>query len=529
VTADTLDPLLAALRDPAVYPHPVDDVRHIETHVSHVLLAGEHAYKLKKPLDLGFLDYATLERRHEMCREELRRNALLAPGLYERVVAITGSCNAPRLRDDPPPDGESALEYAVRMRRFPQDAQLDRMLASGRLEAGDMDRIAACVAGYQESASRVEAESIHGTPEAVWRPVNENFEQCLFRVHGRSDRERLVALHAWAQAQHAGLHTFLEERRRDGFVRACHGDLHLTNLADIDGCVVAFDCIEFDPNLYWIDVVSDTAFLVMDLLARGRRDLAAAFLDAWLLRTGDFDGLRLLRYHLAYRSMVRAKVAAIALSQHTDDERAPYVVKYARHVELAERMAESGGGAVVVLSGLSGSGKSTVTRALVREHAALSVHSDVERKRLFGLAPLEPSGSELDGGIYTTEANRRTYERLEYAVHGIVASGHVAVVDACFLRRSERDRFRELADELGVPCTVLHLDVPHDELLRRVAAREAAGGDPSEAGPEVVRRQITSAEPPAGDEPRTARIAVAPNDPADAVAAAAVAAVARIL
>ena len=479
MTGDTLARLLVALRNPTAYPHDVDDVVAIETHISHVLLAGAHAYKLKKPLDLGLLDYATL-----------------APGLYESVVAITGSADAPRLHDDPPPAGETALEYAVRMKRFPQSAQLDRRLADGALDVADMRRIAACVSDYQGAAPRVHAEGPFGTAECAYRPVNENFVQIVPRVSEAGVIARLESLHAWAAAEHARLTPFLEERRARGFVRACHGDLHLSNLAEIDGRIVAFDCIEFDPNLYWIDVVSDTAFLVMDLLARGRRDLAATFLDDWLQRTGDFDGLRLLRLHLVYRSMVRAKVAAIALSQHPGETGRPHRAKFERHLDLAKRIAESSGGGLIILCGLSGSGKSTLSRALVRDHAALSVHTDVERKRLFGLGATETSNSPIDGGIYTADANRRTYDALEHAVRGIIVSGHVAVADGCFLRRSERDHFRSVAKDLGVPSVVVLLDAPDDELRRRVSARQAAGGDPSEAGPEVVRRQLRTFERP---------------------------------
>lgn len=501
MTGDTLPRLLAALRDPRAYPHPVHEVEVIETHISYVLLAGDHAYKLKKPLDLRFLDYGTLARRHEMCREELRRNRLLAPGLYEGVVAITGSPDAPCLRNDPPPDGETPLEYAVRMRRFPQEAQLDRRLAAGRLDVADMARIAECVARYQAAAPRAAPDGVHGRPADVWRPVDENFAQILPRLDDPALRARVEALREWSGREHGRIAGVVTERLRGGFVRACHGDLHLTNLAEIDGRIVAFDGIEFDPNLYWVDVVSDTAFLVMDLLARGRRDLAATFLDAWLQETGDFDGLRLLRPYLVYRSLVRAKVAAIAMSQHPGDASVRLRERLLRHLELAERIAGGGRGAVLVLCGLAGSGKSTLARLLVRELAALSVHSDVERRRLFGMGATEPSHSPLDGGIYTQDAHRRTYARVDEAVRAIVASGHVAVADACFLRRAERERLRSVAAGLGVPAHVVHLDVPEDELLRRVRVRQEAGGDASEAGPEVVLRQVESFEPPGADEP----------------------------
>ena len=287
-----------------------------------------------------------------------------------------------------------------------------------------------------------------------------------------------------ARERHAALNDVLVDRRADGFVRACHGDLHLTNLARLDGRIVAFDGIEFDPNLYWIDVISDTAFLVMDLLVRGRRDLAATFLDAWLQETGDFDGLRLLRHHLSYRTLVRAKVAAIAASQQTGDARDESLRRCDAHVRLSEAVGQHEPGALVILCGLSGSGKSTLARELVPELRALRVCSDVERKRLFGLKPGESSDSPIDGGIYTPDAHRRTYERLREGARGILASGHIALVDAVNLRREDRDRFRAIAADAGAPSVVVFADTPHDELFERVRRRADEGGDPSEAGPE---------------------------------------------
>jgi len=488
--------LVAALRDPRRFPHPVDDVAVVETHISVVLLAGEHAYKLKKPVDLGFLDYSTLDLRRRACHEELRRNARLAPGLYETVVAFSGSPDAPELTADTE-SADDAFEVAVRMRRFPQEAQLDRRLEAGALRVPGMERVAETVAAYQDTARRVGAEEPHGRAEDVWRPIAENFAQILPRVKDRDEVERLERLRTWAGEEHARQTPLIAQRRESGFVRSCHGDLHLSNLVEVEGRIVAFDCIEFDPNLYRIDVISDAAFLVMDLLVRDRRDLAATFLDRWLQRTGDFDALPLLRHYLCYRSMVRAKVAAIAMAQHSGADRTAHHARYSAHLELAERIAyQAGGGGLVIATGLAGSGKSTVARALVPHLAALRVSSDRERKRLFGLGETEASGSPIDGGIYTPEAHGRTYDRMAVAARAILRSGHVGIVDGAFLREQDRARFRAIAAEATAPAIVLHCTAPGAVLLERVRSRQARGDDASEAGPEVLSRQVARAETP---------------------------------
>jgi predicted kinase len=288
------------------------------------------------------------------------------------------------------------------------------------------------------------------------------------------------------------------ERQRAGAVRECHGDLHLANLVLLDGELTAFDCIEFDPALRWIDVMNDVAFLTMDLKAHGRSDLAHRFLDDWLQQSGDHAGLAVLRACEVYRALVRARVGllrAAAVGARSAAGQPDYLA-------CAEQLAAANAGVgprLLITHGLSGSGKSTVAAELVALAGAIRIRSDVERKRLFGLAPRQRSaGLGLD--IYSPEATRRTFERLAACARTALQAGYPVIVDAAFLRRAERLVFRALAAELRVPFSILHCRASEAQLRARVAARHAVQADASEADLAVLERQLASHEALDGEE-----------------------------
>lgn len=509
--------LVERLQDPALFDHEVSGFRLIETHISWVLLTGRFAYKIKRPVDFGFLDFSTRERRRFFCREEVRLNRRLAAELYVDTVAIVRRPDgAPALApDEEPPPGGEPLDTAVRMRQFDPDASLSRLAAAGRLRADTLVALARTVAAFHERADRAGPDTPWGTPEETRRWIDENFDQVRPRLTDAELADRLDALAARVAKEETACRDLVLRRKADGFVRECHGDLHLGNVARIDGRPVPFDCIEFNPSLRWIDVVSEIAFLWMDLLDRGaaeadeRRALAFVALDAWAEATGDRAGLALLRRYAAYRAMVRAKVAMLG-----DD-----AATFRDYLTLAETLSAERRPALVVTCGLSGSGKSHLAEALVARLGALRVRSDVERKRLHGLPPLARTGAAPREGIYDAEATRRTYDALLAGARSIVAAGLPAIVDAAFLRREERERFRRAAEELGAPFLVLHADAPRTVLERRVAERERRGDDPSEAGLAVLRGQRESAELPGADE--RDRTVVADTATPDATARAA--------
>jgi aminoglycoside phosphotransferase family enzyme/predicted kinase len=492
--------LIAALLQPKRYPHPVKTVEHLQTHISHVLLAGDYAYKIKKPLNLGFLDFTSLERRKYYCEEELRLNGRLAPEIYLDCVPIGGEPAHPVLGRS----AGDAIEYAVRMRRFPQDALLDRVLTAGGLEPRHLDALARRLAEFHRAIPAADPATPFGLPERVRQPMLDDFTQTRPLLADPVDRDVLTAVERWTLAASERLGPRLAERKAGGWIRECHGDLHLGNMVLADaGQVIIFDCIEFNDDLRWIDVISDLAFLTMDLRFRGAGPFAQRVLNTYLEYSGDFAGAALLSYYQVYRAMVRAKINAIQASQ---DSVSPAARATARencraYLQLALALTQEPEPFLLITHGVSGSGKSRRTGQLLeRFPSAIRIRSDVERKRLFGLGPLDDSGSVLGGGLYTPDASARTYARLRELADRLLAAGHPVLVDATFMKRVHRQPFRELAARHGAPFILLDCAADPETLRARVAARRARGDDAAEADVEVLERQLRYDEPPAADE-----------------------------
>jgi uncharacterized protein len=484
--ADIYPRLIAGLLQPQAYPRragataaPVD---HIETHISHVFLSGDHAYKLKKAIDLGFLDYSTLARRHFCCEEEVRLNRRLSPDLYRGVVAITGSPEQPRMGGDGP-----VLEYAVDMGRFAQDTLLTRVTLTPDL----IDRIATRVAAFHEQIPRADPLGPFGTPAAVLAPMLENLRQVRARVRDPGVADRLDRLRTWTLERWRTLTPAIAHRLGTGRVRECHGDLHRANIALAHGEPLFFDGIEFNPGLRWIDTASELAFLIMDLEEAGTPGLAGRLLNQYLEHTGDFGALEVLDLYKVYRAMVRAKVLAIRLDQAdlTAAERATQRCDCARYLALAASYTHTRRPRLLIACGLSGSGKSTLARGLGESLPMIHLRSDVERKRLFGLPGETRSDTGRGAGIYFPQATAWTYLRLQHLAGAILACGYDVVVDATFLTRARRATFQDLAHRCGGAFAIIALMAPLGLLRTRVAQRLAAGGDASEASVAVLEHQ----------------------------------------
>lgn len=484
-----LPPLIQAMLEPGFYPHPVEQCRLIETHISWIILTGAVAYKIKKPLNLGFLDFSSLEKRLHCCAEELRLNRRLAPTIYLEVVAIGGNEQQPIFAREP------AIEYAVRMRQFDPDTQLDHLLAAKQLSAAMIDALARKVAGFHRDIAHGEAPPELGQPEQIWQPMAENFQQIRQHLPAMAADPRLTQLEQWSQRQYQQHHDRLLERRQQGFIRECHGDMHLANIAWQDGQPLIFDGIEFNPSLRWIDVMSEIAFLLMDLHHYQRADLAWRFLDGWLSESGDYDGLPLLHFYMVYRAMVRAKIAAIRLAQLSDDGPACQSLRqeFEDYLSLAQSFGQQQHPRLLICHGLSGSGKSVLGQQLLQQIGAVRLRSDVERKRLFGLQAGERGTQEM----YGAEASRNTYQHLANLSQRLLMAGYTVLVDATFLDGNERRYFRVLAEEGGWPFYILHFSAAEETLLRRVAARS---GDASDADTAILRRQLASYQPLDGTE-----------------------------
>ena len=479
--------LVQALRDPACYPHPVASVTLIETHISYVLLTGRYAYKIKKAVDFGFLDFSTLDLRRRFCADELRLNRRLAPHLYLAVVPIGGTAREPRVGDvgGAPIELTEAIEYAVKMVEFPQSALLDGRLARGELSTQQIDALADVVAAFHARAATSPPagdDSGFGTPASIWRMAADNFER-LAEPDDAAEAARLARLESWSRDEYARLAGWFAERRRAGFVRECHGDLHLGNIALIDGKPVVFDCIEFNAQLRWIDVVSEIAFLCMDLAERGRADLAYRLLNRYLEACGDYAGLRGLPFYLVYRALVRAKVARLRATQQASAQAGRQREISAQYVAFAERASLPRARQLLLMHGVSGSGKTWASQALV------------ERKRLCGLPALARSASAVDCGLYDEDMTRATYGELACRAREVLEAGFAVLIDAASLRRWQREMFYEVAAQLHVPWRIISCHADDATLRRRIVAREQSGGDASEADLAILEHQQLNNDP----------------------------------
>ncbi len=501
------DELIAALREPARYPGVLEPVSLFETHISWVLLAGEHAYKIKKPVRMGFLDFSSLEARRGYCEAELILNRRTAPSLYLDVLPITGTRFSPVIgcAGQPPGGGAGApIEYALRMRRFAQDALLDSMARKGTLLPQHLEQLGAGIAAFHRGLPSVAGANGHGSAARVLADAMQNFDQLRELGGDDADAALLDDLRRWTLAEHAHLAPVFGARVSGGFVRECHGDLHLGNIVMLGGVPTPFDCIEFNDAFRWIDVMNEVAFLVMDLKEHRLGGLASCFLNAYLQATGDYAGVDVLRYYIVYRAMVRAKIARMRAQQAGADEGATKRATgdYRAYLELAREAGVDGAarGALLIMHGLPGSGKSTVARELCAGLRALHLRSDVERKRLHGLAPRARTGDAIGAGIYAPDNSARTYDRLAELARPLVEHGYPVIVDAAFLDRGQRRRFRELARELGAPFAIVACAAPEALLRERVARRASEDRDASDAGERVLEQQLSAYAPLGADE-----------------------------
>ncbi len=480
--------LIESLQNSALYPHPVDCFKLIETHISWVLLTGSYAYKIKKPLNLGFLDFSTLDKREHCCREELRLNSRLAPYIYLEVIAISGNEMQPKL------DGlGEPIEYAVKMRQFPPDNTFDHLLLNGLLNSYHIKQTALIIAGFHAQLPSVGLKTAFGNPKCILLPVQENFSQ----IEPLGDIDKLSILKqlkSWSIQQHAELSSIFTQRKQAGFIRECHGDLHLGNLALIDDRVVPFDGIEFNPDLYWIDVISEVAFLVMDLQSKQRHDLAYQFLNIYLQKTGDYSGLKLLRFYLVYRAMVRAKVDAIRAHQDAaEGEQQQALSRYHNYLQLAQSYTQAELPVLIIMQGVSGSGKSWLAEQVINRYQIINLRSDVERKRV------QVQGEKSEE-LYSAASRNQIYQHLLSLAKDILLVNYSVLIDATFLEQQQRTLFLQLAEQCKVPFIIIHTEADQVTLLERIHQRSVQADNVSDATQAVLENQQSSQQALSEDE-----------------------------
>jgi aminoglycoside phosphotransferase family enzyme/predicted kinase len=481
--------LIEALLQPTAYDHPVGSIDLIETHISWILLTGDYAYKLRKPVNLGFVDFSTPERRHWFSLEELRLNRRLAPDLYLDVRSIHGPVQSAHLGGTGP-----VIDTVVKMRQFHQTQLLPAVLERDELTSSQFEHLAGDLARFHSEAAIAAPESGFGSALAVTAPALANLEVLAQHAPERLERP---ALETWTRSEALRLADHFQQRLLQGAVREGHGDLHLGNMFLSEGRIRVFDCLEFSPALRWIDVISDVAFLAMDLRQRGRSDLAGVLLDHWLQDTGDYTGLGAWRWYGVYRALVRAKVAALRLSQTS----AAAVVANSsrelhRYLEEASDWAAASPGQLVLCHGVSGSGKSHLAKQLCRQLGWIRLCSDIERRRLFGRWTGLAACAPLSGDPYRPEVHELLFgELLPRAAELALRAGQSLIVDATFLRRRDRQCFQQLAERCSARFHILDCRIRFDLAAARIRRRQEQGLDPSEATIDVLQAQWHQRDP----------------------------------
>lgn len=470
---------LAGLLRPEAYPHPVRDVQLVETHISWVLLTGAFAYKIKRPVAYPFLDLRSPERRAFYCAEELRLNRRFAPELYLDVCEVREEGGAVRIGG-----GGQIVEHCVKMRQFERSEELDRLLAADRIQPDVLDAFGRDLAQIHATLPVAGATEPWGSVDHVRRVMLDNiqqYEQAAARAGVAAERN----LRAELTVRLGALADEIETRRTQGRVRECHGDLHARNIVRRDADLVAFDCIEFEPAFRWIDVAEEVALLIADLRARGHPRHAHAFLSGYLSQSGDFALCRVLDLYRTHRALTRAKVAALEGVQADHDAL----------LREARRALTHKSPLLVLTTGLSGSGKTWLAQRLAPDLGAIHLRSDVERKRLAGLAEHADSRSPTGGGLYTADNSARVYAHLENCAEDALMGGYSVIVDATFLLREQRAQFAELARRASARLQVIACDAPLEVLRKRIAERHAARSDASEADLAVLDWQLRHREP----------------------------------
>jgi len=506
--SESLPHTLEGLLAPGAYRHPIGEVELVTTHISWVFLAGDYAYKIKRPVRYPFIDLTSLERRRFLCEEELRLNRRFAPELYLEVCKVVAADGGTRIEGaesagaaGSAPLAAVILDYAVRMRRFSRAEELDRLLDARRIEPHELERLGHELAQMHARLPAAPAASSWGRPEEVQAHLLRNLQECADAAVVFGTGTEILALRDALQARLAASTAWMAARRTNGRIRECHGDLHSRNIVRIRGRLVPFDCLEYDPALRWIDTADEIAFLTSDMKARARPLRAHAFRTGYLAGSGDYHACRVLALYEAHRALVRAKVAALSATENGDTgARDALRREHIRLVAFAAAALAPKTPRLLLMSGLSGAGKTWLARQLAERLSAAHIRSDVERKRRAGLRELAPSHSRVGEGLYSPEATAALYEDLARAADDVLSGGIPAIVDATFLERAQRARFAELAARHGAPLHLILCEAPEPVLRRRITERSRAGSDPSEAGLDVLAWQSAHAEPATADE-----------------------------
>lgn len=470
-----LNKLTSAMLKKEFYPHRVTTIQHLETHISTLFLTGDFVYKIKKPVGFGFLNFTKLSDRKHFCEEELRINQRTAPSLYLDVIPLYANpqgFSLTRLSDD-----DIVIEYAVKMRQFDTQQQFDLLLELRAISLKDIEDLAAEIAHFHSHAETAALDIPWGMPDLLLEPCLENLN--LLESDNDEHQSSLQHLQKWTKNKAKALKYVFTERKKTK-VRECHGDMHLANIARIDGKLTLFDALEFSKKLRWIDVASDLAFLLMDLESHEHCSFSNHLLNHYLSITGDFEQIQVLQFYKVYRALVRAKVAH--LQQQADLTE--------RYLSLAIRYTQQNTPTLFITFGLSGSGKSWGSSKIADLFGLIHIRSDVERKRLAGLVATDREQTTFGKGLYSKAMSDKTYEELARIAKLLVQNGQSVIVDATFLKYNERTTFAALAQTQNIHFTVLHFHASTKQLEQNILARAQRNDDASDADIDVLHKQL---------------------------------------
>ncbi len=487
----SLDTLINALKNHALYHHPVENFTVIQTHISYVILTGKYAYKIKKPLNLEFLDFSSLEKRLFHCQEEIRLNKRIANDIYLDVIKITGTIDKPQLNGNGP-----VIEYAIQMHEFPQQAIFTALLKNNQLNNTLISQTATILANLHAVAAKSLTDNPYGTFQQIHEPVVQNFEQLTTLLQNKHETKILQQLAKWADLEHQRLQLIFQQRKDNGFIRECHGDVHLGNIVLINEKPTIFDCLEFSESLRWTDTMADLGFLAMDLEDKQQIKLANQLVADYMVTTGDYQGMAILNYYKAYRAMVRAKVAMFGYMQE-EKELSKKVLwqQYQNNIYLANQYQQTNTPTLFITHGLTASGKTTLAKAICYQHGVIRISSDVERKRLAGIELTAQNHSALFKGIYSPEMTEKVYQHMLNLAKTVISAGYSVIVDATFTQQKQRASFAYLAKVLNIPFQILHVDV-HEELITKwLIQRQKKADTVSEARLDILKALKAKQEP----------------------------------
>lgn len=483
--------LIEQMQQPSFYPEGgADHITMVQTHVSYVFLTGDFAYKVKKAVNFGFLDFSSLEKRQHFCQEELRLNRQLSPELYLDVLPITQGDRGYELNGS-----GTVVEYAIKMRQFPAGSLLSEQQASGGLTPEDMVSLGKMVAQFHRQTHSDNQVRSYGTVAKIRQAIDENYAQTQGYIGRSQTQAQYDATKAFTDRFFADHEDWFQQRLDADKIRECHGDLHLGNMCRWGDRLYLFDRIEFNEPFRFVDTMYDIAFTVMDLEARGCFDLANRFLNTYIEQTGDYWGLRVLPLYLSRQAYVRAKVTSFLL----DDPHIDAATKEKAHTTAAAyytqawQYTDRPAGRLIIMVGVSGSGKSTVGQAIAQRYGAIHLRSDAVRKHLAGL-PLDQRG---DQSLYSQEMSDRTYQQLGDLGIALARQGWTVVLDAKYDRRDRRAPMIAAAEAAHIPYTFVHCTAPTEQIAAWLQERQ---GDVSDATAELLPNQIAQFDPPTPEE-----------------------------